>query len=98
MPLPLEVKQWVDSNIRTRMTTYDFADPNEQNIKNAWLCEDPLEFLHGMIVGEILGDAYRTAAMLLERVPTDEENQEIYSMVEAQKIEIKDMITNAKNV
>ena len=96
--LPQEVLQWLDSNIRQRMNTYNLVDPNKKNIKKIWLCEDELEFLHGLIVGEILGDAYRTAAMLLERVPTDEENQEIHSMVEAKRFEIKKIIVRVKNV
>jgi len=74
MSLPLDVRQLVDSNIRKRIITYDFMEPNKKYLKKTWHCEDELEFLHGMLVGEILGDAFRTAAMLLNRVPTDEEN------------------------
>lgn len=98
MALPLHVKQLVDSNIRQRIVTYDFMEPNKKYLKQTWYCEDELEFLHGMLVGEILGDSYRTAAMYLERVPTEEENEEIHSMVKMQNSEIKEMINRAKNV
>lgn len=79
-------------NIENELTFLKGNVGKQTGLKEKWMCEDETEFLHGLVIGRLLGGAFGTARTLLGRKPDDKEMEQITAMVDSVKGEVKDLL------
>ena len=91
-----EVLELIKKNIDTWLEVSAEILPNLENFKQRWNCDDEHDFLHGMLIGQLQGDARTLFRMKLNRMPTDDENKEIQKIYDDANIKVKEIVSRIR--
>ncbi len=96
MVLSDTIKKQIKENIDTMLKAHEENRSIRDSFRKKWKCENEHDFLHGLWMGEIKGDARMFAKLTLNRSLTADEVKELNVLTDKVNLEIKDIVTRLR--
>jgi len=97
--IPEEIWTELKQNLENSFSIYEDASANSERLerfKETWECEDPIEFLHGWMVGEISGEAFAYLRTRKGKKLSAKESERLANIIKSYKLRVKDIISRMK--